>query len=866
LWPNTILGIRRVSDVLDQLRSALSDRYAIERELGRGGMAVVYLAEDRKLGRAVALKVLRPELAASLGAERFLRETEIAAKLTHPNILALHDRGDADGLLYYTMPYVEGESLSDRLARERQLPVDEALQITREVAEALAHAHAQGIVHRDIKPDNILFEGGHAVVADFGIARAIDVAAGERLTETGLAVGTPAYMSPEQASGVEGVDARSDQYALACVLYEMLAGEPPFPGSSAQAILARKVTEPPRSVRTVRSTVPEGVEQVVQRALATRGVTAPPRTTVPQHVLLGATVLAVLVGALVLGQRLRPAGVGAPHPRTAIAVLPCENRTTEDSQAYVASGLHDELLTQLAKVAALKVISRTSVLGYAQTAKPLDTIAAELGVGTVVECGVQVEGERLRASMRLIDVATDELLWAERYDRTLDDVFAIQSTVAQQIVGAVGAVLTPGEAQAIAAEPTDNREAYRLYLQGEEYRRRTIGLRQNLEIAQRLYEQALVLDPDFALARARLSQVHGFMYQLRFDASAARFQQQREEAEAALQLNPDLPEARIAMGHVHYVVGEWQQTLAEYTIALEGLPNDAEAWWRICSVHRRLGNWDEAVTACERAAQLNPRDAFIFDDGLGYTNWMLDRYAEAARAFDQALTLAPDLHTAALTKGWVYVTWRGELDTLRAVLDRLPPDATFERNAGSPPVWRAELFLWERQADSLLGLLATSRMHVVDLYILFRPAALYAAWAHQLRGDPAAARAAFDAALVVVDSALAAAPADDWRLHAARGLALAGLGRREEALREARRLEQDPVYREDAVMGPMVAEPRAQVLAQAGEARAALEEIERLLAGPSYFVSVHTLRLDPRWDPIRDHPRFQALLVEYAGR
>ncbi len=303
-----------MSDVLEQLRSALSDRYTIERELGRGGMAVVYLAHDRKLDRPVALKVLRPELASSLGGERFLRETEIAARLTHPNILALHDRGDADGLLYYTMPYVEGESLSDRLARERQLPLDDALQITQEVAEALAHAHAQGIVHRDIKPDNILFEGGHAVVADFGIARAIDVAGGERLTETGLAVGTPAYMSPEQASGVEQVDARSDLYALACVLYEMLAGEPPFPGTSAQAILARKVTEPPRSVRTVRSTVPEGVEQVVQRALATtaadryatveefvealmRGVTAPPRTTVSQRVLLGATVLAVLVGA-----------------------------------------------------------------------------------------------------------------------------------------------------------------------------------------------------------------------------------------------------------------------------------------------------------------------------------------------------------------------------------------------------------------------------------------------------------------------------------------------------------------------------------------------------------------------------------------
>ncbi len=656
-----------------------------------------------------------------------------------------------------------------------------------------------------------------------------------------------------------------------------------FPGTSAQAILARKVTEPPRSVRTVRSTVPEGVEQVVQRALATtaadryatveefvealmRGVTAPPRTTVSQRVLLGATVLAVLVGALVLGQRLRPAGVGATHPRTAIAVLPCENRTAEASQAYFASGLHDELLTQLAKVAALRVISRTSVLGYAQTAKPLDTIAAELGVGAVVECGVQVEGERLRASMRLIDVETEELLWAESYDRTLDDAFAIQSAVAQQIVGAVGAVLTPGEASVIETAPTDNPEAYRFYLQGEEYRRRSNALRQNLEIAQQLYEQALALDPDFALARARLSLVHGLMYQIRFDASAERFQRQREEAEAALRLNPDLPEAHMAMGRVHYVVREWRRALAEYTVALQGQPNDAEAWWQICSVHRRLGNWDEAVPACEQAAQLNPRDANLLEDGLGYTNWIIDRYAEAARAFDQALALTPDLHLAALTKGWVYLTWRGELDTLRAVLDRLPPDAKFERNPGSPAVWRAELFLWERQADSLLGLLATSRMHVVDAYHKFQPAALYAAWAHQLRGDPAAARAAFDAALMVADSALAAAPADDWRLHAARGLALAGLGRREEALREARRLEQDPVYREDAVFGPMVAEQRAQVLAQAGDARAALEEIERLLAGPSFWVSVPTLRLDPRWDLIRDHPRFQALLVEYAGR
>ncbi len=858
-------------DVLAQLRSALGDRYRIERELGRGGMAVVYLAHDRKLGRQVALKVLRPELAASLGGERFLRETEIAARLTHPNILALHDRGEADGLLYYTMPYVEGESLSDRLNRERQLPLEEALQITQEVAEALDHAHAQGIVHRDIKPDNILFEGGHAVVADFGIARAIDVAGGERLTETGLAVGTPAYMSPEQASGVEVVDARSDLYALACVLYEMLAGEPPFPGTSAQAILARKVTEPPRSVRTVRRTVPEGVEQVLQRGLATsaadryvtaqefvqaleRGVTAPTRTTVTQRVLLGGTLV---------GQWLRPGGAGSNHPRTAIAVLPFEDRTADESQAYFASGLHDELITQLAKVAALTVIGRTSVLSYVGTTKPLDTIAEELGVGAIVEGSVQVEEERLRVNVRLIDAATGENLWAERYNRTVNDLFATQSEIAAQVVTTVGAALTEDEASAIAAVPTDNDEAYRLYLQGEVYRRRP-GLRQeDLEIAQKLYEQALRLDPEFALARAALSQVHGSMYWFRYDPSAARSERQVEEAEAALRLAPDLPQAHFAMGAVHYVTRDFPRALEEFAIALEGVPNDVETWFWIGTAHRRLGNWEEVFAAFERAAELEPRDAEVLQDLGGVTFRVTHRYADAVRAIDRVLTLVPDFHMAAMDKGWVYIEWRGELDTLRAALDRLPQEEELGMYLGSATLQRAMLLLWGRQADSLLGLLAAARPSVMGPYIEFSPPSLYAAWAHQLRGDRVAARASFDSARTFLDSVMQDLP-DEWTVHAARGLALAGLGRREEALREARWLEQSAVYREDAFFGPIVAVNRAWILAQAGAADTALEEIEPLLTGPSVFVTGPTLRLDPRWDPIRDHPRFQALLEQYA--
>ena len=257
-----------MADLLDRLKSALSERYAITRVLGRGGMATVYLAEDLRHHRNVAVKVLEPDLAQAIGSSRFLREIEIAARLTHPNILPLHDSGEADGLLYYVMPYIEGESLRERLTREKQLPVEEAVRIIREVADALSCAHSQGVIHRDIKPENILLAADHAVVSDFGIARAIDAAGTERLTGTGLAVGTPAYMSPEQATGERGVDARSDIYALGCVLYELLAGEPPYAGPTPHVVIAKLMADPVPSVRRLRDTVPAGVYQALVKALA----------------------------------------------------------------------------------------------------------------------------------------------------------------------------------------------------------------------------------------------------------------------------------------------------------------------------------------------------------------------------------------------------------------------------------------------------------------------------------------------------------------------------------------------------------------------------------------------------------------------
>ena len=880
-----------MSDVLDRLTTALAERYRVEREIGAGGMATVYLAEDLKHHRQVAIKVLRPELAAVMGVERFLREIEIAARLQHPHILPLYDSGDADGLLYYVMPFVEGESLRQRLDREKQLPIEDALKIAREVGDALSFAHSHDVIHRDIKPENILFEGGHAVVSDFGIARAVTVAGGERLTETGTAIGTPKYMSPEQAAGSKELDGRSDLYSLGCVLYEMLAGQPPFTGPTVESVIKQHLTAEPPNVTAIRPAVPADIVGVLARALAktpadrfspvgvfvealakresAAAVSTPTSVTRLAHrvwlrpALVGFALVVVVGAALVVGRWIGPSPAGEPeHPRTAIAVLPFQNLSAEGPHAYFAGGLHDELLTQLAKVAALKVISRTSVMTYAGSPKTLKEIADELAVGTIVEGSVQVVGDRLRVNVQLIDATTDEHLWAESYDRTLDDAFAIQSEIAEQVVAAVGATLGWAEQEALAEAPTANAEAYQLYLQGQEYFRRPGYLRQNLEIAQQLYERALVLDSSFALAHAALSQVHGYMSWFAYDPSPERLVRQRAAAEIALRLAPELPQAHIAMGLVHYFGRrDWQAALAEYRIALQGLPNDAWLRAMIGYTHRRLGNWDQVLAAFAKATELDPRNAGLFNDLGGGTLNLVRRYPEAVEALTHALVLAPDLRVAAVLKGLVYVSWTGELDTLRAVLDGMPPDADLGAG-GTAAVWRARLFLWDRKPDSLLALLRGTGV-VLGGQRFLEPTALYAGWGHELRGDATAARAAFDSALVLLDSIGTVLP-EDWRVHAARGLALAGLGRRPEALREARWLQQSVVYREDAYAGASVALERARILAQSGESDAALDEIEQLLAGPG-LLSVHRLRLHPRWDPLRSHPRFQRLLEQYEN-
>jgi len=434
-------------DQLEQLGTALAGRYSVERELGRGGMATVYLADDLRHQRKVAIKVLRPELGSVLGPERFTREIRMAAGLTHPHILPLHDSGEAGGLLFYVMPYVRGESLRQRLSRQKQLPTEEAAAIVRQVAAALDHAHGHGLVHRDIKPENILLHEGEAMVTDFGIALAAGGAAGERLTATGLMVGTPEYMSPEQAAGERTLDPRSDIYSLGCVLYEMLAGEPPYTGPTAQAVIAKRFIDPVPRVRRLRPAVPAAVEEAVMRALA----------RVPADRFASAGALAeALTG---------PASDTARAP--SVAVLPFRNLSTDPENEYFADGITEDVIAQLSKVRALKVISSGSVMRFKNREQSLQEIGAALDVSTLLEGSVRRAGSRVRIVAELIDAETNRQLWAETYDRELTDIFAIQSDVALQITGRLEAELSPEERSRIRQAPTDDIQAYQSYLLGK---------------------------------------------------------------------------------------------------------------------------------------------------------------------------------------------------------------------------------------------------------------------------------------------------------------------------------------------------------------------------------------------------------------
>jgi TolB-like protein/tRNA A-37 threonylcarbamoyl transferase component Bud32 len=484
-----------VTDVTaSALAGALRDRYVLERELGRGGMATVYLAHDIKHDRKVALKVLHPKLGIAVGPERFQREIRPAARLQHPHILPLHDSGKTAGQLWYTMPFVHGESLRDRLRRERQLPISNALQITREAADALGYAHSQGIVHRDIKPENILLGHGHALVADFGIARALTSAGTEGLTEAGVSVGTPAYMSPEQVNGDESLDGRSDIYSLGCVLFEMVIGEPPFKGRTPAAVIANRLCEPVPSARARGEPVPDAFDAVIRRALSSK-----PSDRFPT----AAAFVEALESITLASTGARGVRPGIPHvERHAIAVLPFGNLSADQESDYFSEGMTEELIHALARIPGLRVASRTSAFSVAKRDLDIRRIGEMLGVDAVLEGSVRRVGGRLRISTQLVDARSGYHLWSEMYDRESQDVFAVQNEIARATAAKLEVSL--GSSDPSLVQPaTRSLGAYHSYLRGRYFYNRPS--QESLLKATEHFERAIEIDPKYAAAYSGLA-------------------------------------------------------------------------------------------------------------------------------------------------------------------------------------------------------------------------------------------------------------------------------------------------------------------------------------------------------------------------
>ena len=601
-----------------RLQAALAGRYRLVRELGHGGMSTVLLADDLRHERPVALKVLRADVAASLGAGRFLHEIRVTARLQHPHILPLFDSGEVDGLLFYVMPFVAGESLRRRLDRTGPLEVAEAVRLVTEVAEALDYAHRHGVVHRDVKPENILLADGQAVVADFGVARALSAAASERATGPGFAIGTPAYMSPEAAAGAEDVDGRGDQYGLACVLHELLTGEPPFHAASARATMAQHVTQAPPPLRARRPEVPAAIEQAVARALSKD----------PAERFPSVTDFVRALGA--------PAAVPAGPPAS-VAVLPFADLGAEPGRDYLADGITDEIINALARLDGLRVASRTS--SFALKHLPLDVraVGARLGVQAVLEGSIQHEGRRLRVTARLVDTADGAQLWSERYDREFADVFAIQDEIAASIARALRLVLTERERRSMARVPTADLEAYEAYLRGRQFfhQRR----RKSLQYARELFSHAIERDPTFAPAWAGIADCCSLLA-VYYPGAETDLLLADSASRRALELAPDLPEAHASRGFALWMLKRPEEAVHEFEAALTLDPRQFDALYFQARLRFQQGEAAEAARLFERAAEGREDYEARFFAAQSYAT--LGRTEDAEAAYRRALAAAAD--------------------------------------------------------------------------------------------------------------------------------------------------------------------------------------------------------------------------------
>jgi len=896
--------------------------YKLSERIGSGGMGEVYLATDVTAGRKAALKLLPVRFTGDAERlKRFQREARAVVGLNHPNILTVYEIGEDHSTHYIASELIEGETLRQRLMRGR-IEVGEAVDVAIQVASALAAAHEAGIVHRDIKPENIMLRrDGYVKVLDFGIAKlaesafaeppsqcfgvpgaTADVAESMTLAETNLGsiLGTVRYMSPEQAYGGQ-VDKGTDIWSLGVVLYEMVTGHTPFtgdtPGEAMTSILEK---EPPPLTRYIKHT-PAGLQQIISKTLRKNreqryqsahellealkdlrhklefGAELERATAAPSWLRWTrsptALVLVLLMSALALAlpfYRHRNLPKSLP-PEKSIAVLPFQNLSDEKANAYFADGIQNEILTKLATVRDLKVISRTSTAKYQSKPDNLKTVAQELGVSTIVEGTVQRAGDKVRVNVQLIDVRSDTHLWAKSYDRDFKDVLTVESEVAAQIADALKANLSPSESHVLAAARTENTEAYDLFLRGQyEFHQAESSLAADAyDPADAFYRQALARDPNFAeagaeLARSRLSR-HWFVSPL----APAELEEVKSLIDRALALAPNSPEAHLALGIFFYWGHrQYENALAEFNRTLELQPNNADARAYCAWVYRRRGEWERSLADSQRAEALDPRDARI-PINIGVTCNALRLWKDAERAGLRALAIDPHNTAAALFLLGTRLNATGDVDSARRPLDDFPEVIKNLRGGFGGPRGVAGA----GDVRAVIGMPVyldvierrfTNAFQAVEKEVVNDDRARVQQLAGRvavqvLAGEPEAAKSTGEEALLLLEARLSARP-DDTSAMAGLSWVYLALGRNTDALRLSRQAADRISIEKDALAGPSFQNGLAQIEARAGAPEEAIKRLRRLLSIPAGgAASIALLKIDPVWDPIRNRPDFQQL-------
>ena len=878
-----------MAELREQLQGTLGDSYQLEQELGGGGMSRVFVAHETSLGRKVVVKVLPPEMGAAVSIDRFRREIQLAAQLQHPHIVPLLSAGETAGLPYFTMPFVKGESLRARLTHG-ELPISEAIRILREIASALAYAHENGVVHRDIKPENILISGGSAMVTDFGVAKAVSASSGTGaggLTSLGVALGTPAYMAPEQATADPNTDYRADIYAFGVVAYEMLTGSTPFPGRSPQATLAAQVTEAPDTVTRRRPAVPPLLATLVMKCLEKRPADRPqtaadvmheldalstpsggmtPTSALPaarsnsfaRRAMITAAGVAglALIGLVAMRARSSSSPVSTASVVPAIAVLPFENRGRPEGQEFT-DGMTEEITNRLSSVRGLRVIGRQSASAYAATTKTPQQIAQELGVQYILTGTVRWDKgsdgkEMVRVSPALLRTNDATQVWADAYQTVLSGMFEVQSKVATEVANALNVALLAPEKDALAAKPTDNVEAYSFYLRANDLLLRSIQIR-DYRLAIDALEKAVAADPKFALAYARLSYAHIEMFWFDGDRSTARLQKAKTAAEKALQLDPSLAAAHFALG-IYYYHGflDYDHALAELSEAEKNRPNDFETVFFKAAIERRQGKWKEATANMQRAIALEPRIGTDVSD-VANTYFFIRDYDEALRLSDRGMVLDPTDAQAYGIKGSIAIARSGDVNEAirlkRQQFDAQPDAGIAAYNALGDG--------WPGTEDPKLRDAAVSLSWSPDRG---DKTAFYLGKMELFLGmkDQSKARLYADSAVAAAIQKIRGRP-EDALFHVQLASARAVLGQKPETLAELQKMVTLQPLTKDQYQGTSIYLGRAIALMRIGETGEAISQLEQLLKIPS-LLSPNLLRLDPTYAPLRSDPRFQRLI------